>query len=122
MSETNNTVKDKTGGATIEEETFLLPYSAILCLKGVTRFLHLIARVPSMTPDVTTSLISYVQTFDTRCRQLVLGAGAMRSARLKNITTKHWALTSQALSFMATHIGRPRQHRSVVASFYAPIY
>ena len=104
LSETNGTVGDKTRGASIEEETFLLPSSAILCLRGVTRFLHLIARVPSMTPDVTTSLILYVQTFDSRCRQLVLGAGAMRSAKLKNITTKHLALTSRALSFIVTII------------------
>lgn len=109
MSETNNATKDKTRDATIEGETFLLPNSAILCLKGVPRFLYLIARVPSMTPDVTTSLILNVQTFDSRCRQLVLGAGAMRTARLKNITTKHLTLTSKALSFITTIIPYTRE-------------
>lgn len=102
VSETNSTAKDGAGSAIIEEESFLLPFSAILCLRGVTRFLRLIARVPSMTSDITASLISYLQTFDSRCRQLVLGAGAIRSAKLKNITTKHLALASQALSFIAT--------------------
>ncbi|MBE3045411.1 hypothetical protein IMZ48_23250 [Candidatus Bathyarchaeota archaeon] len=109
VSGTNGTIGDKIRGARIKEETFLLPSSAILCLRGLTRFLHLIARVPSMTPDVSTSLILYVQTFDSRCRQLVLGAGAMRSARLKNITTKHLALASQALSFIATIIPHIRE-------------
>jgi vacuolar protein sorting-associated protein 54 len=104
VSETGETAKQKVRGATVEKETFLLPNSAILCLEGISRFLHLIGSIPSRTSDIATSLISYLQIFDSRCRQLVLGAGAMRSAGLKNITTKHLALTSRALSFIATII------------------
>lgn len=103
-SGTNTKTKDRALSATVEEEKFFLPFSAILYLRGVTRVLRLIARVPSMACDIAASLISYLQTFDCRCRQLVLGAGAMRSAKLKNITTKHLALASQALSFIATVI------------------
>jgi vacuolar protein sorting-associated protein 54 len=106
MAETNGIAKDKLRGATIDEETFLLPYSAILCLEGTSHFLHLMGGIPSMTPDVATSLVSYLQMFDSRCRQLILGAGATRSAGLKNITTRHLALTSQALSFIATITAR----------------
>ena len=109
VAETNGTSKDKARGATIEEETFLLPHSAILCLEGMSHFLHLMGGIPSMTPDVATSLVSYLQMFDSRCRQLILGAGATRSAGLKNITTKHLALTSQALSFIATIIPHVRE-------------
>ena len=104
VSETSETAKQKVRSATIEKETFLLPYSAILCLEGISRFLRLIGSIPSRTSDIATSLISYLQIFDSRCRQLVLGAGAMRSAGLKNITTNHLALTSRALSFIATII------------------
>lgn len=39
-----------------------------------------------------------MQQFNSRTCQVVLGAGAMRSAGLKNITAKHLALASQTLS------------------------
>ncbi|KAG5983977.1 hypothetical protein E4U55_006587 [Claviceps digitariae] len=108
-TEPNGTNKDKTRSAIIEEEKFILPNSAILCLHGIGNFLRLIAGIPSMTTDVASSLIAYLQLFNSRCTQLILGAGATRSAGLKNITTKHLALASQALSFMATLVPHIRE-------------
>ncbi|KAF5024873.1 hypothetical protein F66182_3031 [Fusarium sp. NRRL 66182] len=107
--ETNGTGKEKTRTATIDSETFMLPKSAILCLDGIAKFSHLINGIPSMTFDIATSLIAYLQLFNSRCTQLILGAGATRSAGLKNITTKHLALASQALSFTATLIPHVRE-------------
>jgi len=94
-------VRDKVRAATIDEETFLLPSSAILCLEGISRFLRLIGGIPSMTPDITMSLVSYLQMFDARCRQLILGAGAMLSAGLKNISTTNLVVALQAVTFIA---------------------
>ncbi|KAH6987621.1 Vps54-like protein-domain-containing protein [Ilyonectria sp. MPI-CAGE-AT-0026] len=107
--ESNGTSKEKTRTATIDSETFMLPKSAILCLEGIAKFSHLITGIPSMTLDIATSLIAYLQLFNSRCTQLILGAGATRSAGLKNITTKHLALASQALSFIATLIPHIRE-------------
>ncbi|KAM0214469.1 hypothetical protein ACHAPA_010438 [Fusarium lateritium] len=107
--EANGTGKEKTRTATIDSETFMLPKSAILCLEGIAKFSHLINGIPSMTVDIATSLIAYLQLFNSRCTQLILGAGATRSAGLKNITTKHLALASQALSFTATLIPHVRE-------------
>ncbi|OAR04465.1 hypothetical protein LLEC1_04422 [Akanthomyces lecanii] len=108
--------KEKSGGerekarpAVIESEKFILPNSAILCMQGLEHFLHLIAGIPSMTTDVASSLIAYLQLFNSRCTQLILGAGATRTAGLKNITTKHLALASQALSLIATLIPHVRE-------------
>lgn len=60
-------------------------------------------------PDIAMSLISYLLLFDSRCRQLVLGAGALLSVGLKNITTTHLALSSQLVSFIATIIPHIRE-------------
>lgn len=108
-AETNGTGKDKTRTAAIEEEKFILPNSALLCLGGMANFLQLIAGIPSMTTDIASSLLSYLQLFNSRCTQLILGAGATRSAGLKNITTKHLALASQALSFIYTLVPHIRE-------------
>ena len=103
------TAKDKTRSAVIDSEKFVLPNSALLCLNGMGNFMHLISGIPSMTTDVASSLISYLQLFNSRCTQLILGAGATRSAGLKNITTKHLALASQALAFTATLVPHMRE-------------
>lgn len=95
--------------AVIESEPFLLPLSAVLCLRGLSSFLHVITGLPSLCTDVASSMISYLTLFNSRCTQLILGAGATRSAGLKNITTKHLALAAQALSFISTIIPHVRE-------------
>ena len=62
-----------------------------------------------MTSEIATSIISYLSLFNSRCTQLILGAGATRSAGLKNITTKHLALAAQALSFISSLIPHVRE-------------
>ncbi|KXJ93224.1 Vps54-like protein-domain-containing protein [Microdochium bolleyi] len=110
-SETNGSSKEKekTRSAIIDEEPYILPNSAILCLQGISQFLHLIATMPSMASEVSTSLIGYLQLFNSRCTQLILGAGATRSAGLKNITTRHLALAAQALAFISALIPHVRE-------------
>ncbi|KAH0594839.1 hypothetical protein MHUMG1_07136 [Metarhizium humberi] len=66
----NGDGKAKTRNASIHEEIFVLPSSAIICMNG---------------------------------------AGARRSAGLKNITSKHLVLASQALAFVATLISYIRE-------------
>lgn len=105
----NGDGKAKTRNASIHEEIFVLPSSAIICMNGVARFLQLIVGIPSMTSDIGASLVSYLQLFNSRCTQLILGAGARQSAGLKNITSKHLVLASQALAFVATLINYIRE-------------
>ena len=92
--------KDKTRPAIIDEQRYLLPDSALIVMNGVGQFEQLITGIPSMTQELTSSLLEYLKLFNSRSSQLILGAGATRSAGLKNITTKHLALASQALSFV----------------------
>lgn len=92
--------KDKVHSATVDEQKYILPQSAISVLKGVESFEHLMTGIPSMTQEVASSILEYLKLFNSRSAQLILGAGATRSAGLKNITTKHLALASQALSFV----------------------
>ena len=106
VRQTNGTVingappKDKIRSATVDEQKFILPESALTVLSGITQFEQLITGIPSMTQDITSALLEYLKVFNSRCQQLILGAGATKTAGLKNITTKHLALASQALSFI----------------------
>ena len=95
-----STQKDKTRPAIVDEQRFLLPDSALIVLNGIGQFEQLMTGIPSMRQELTSSLLDYLKLFNSRSSQLILGAGATRSAGLKNITTKHLALASQALSFV----------------------
>lgn len=93
-------LKDKIRSAVIDEQKYILPESAFTVLRGIERFENLIAGIPSMTQEITSFLLEYLGLFNSRSQQLILGAGATRIAGLRNITTKHLALASQALSFI----------------------
>ena len=86
--------------AYIDETRYLLVHSVTALLAPIDTFLSLTSSLPSMTPQISTALLDVLRTFNSRSCQLILGAGATRSAGLKNITTKHLALASQALSFI----------------------
>ncbi|RMZ77210.1 hypothetical protein DV738_g4515, partial [Chaetothyriales sp. CBS 135597] len=85
--------------AMIDDNKFILPDSGAAILSAIESLEHLAAGIPSMSSEVAITLIDTLKLFNSRSSQLILGAGATRSAGLKNITTKHLALSSQALAF-----------------------
>ncbi|EFR00910.1 hypothetical protein MGYG_03913 [Nannizzia gypsea CBS 118893] len=92
--------KERVRNATIDEQKFILPESAFLILQATEEFQHFMAGIPNVVPDIAPSLLECLKLFNSRTSQLILGAGATKSAGLKNITTKHLALASQSLSFI----------------------
>lgn len=86
--------------AIVDEEKYNISNSSTVVLRGIERFEVLLSAIPSMTSEVSSSLCEYIKLFGSRLFQLILGAGAMQSAGLKNINTKHLAIASQTLSFI----------------------
>lgn len=104
-NETNGAVKEKekaknTIPAIVDEEKYIISSSSTVVLRGIERFEILFAVIPSMVSEVSSALCDYLKLFNSRLCQLILGAGAMQSAGLKNINTKHLAIASQTLSFI----------------------
>lgn len=95
-----NDAKPANRPAYIDETRYILVSSAISLLRPIDDFLALMTSIPSITSAAVPALIDVLRTFNSRTSQLILGAGATRIAGLKNITTKHLALASQALSFV----------------------
>lgn len=104
-----NAPKSSVRPAVIEGESFPLPVSAILCLHGLSSFLYLNTGLPSMATEIAVPILSYLTLFNSRCTQLILGAGATRSAGLKFITTKHLALAARSLAFISSLIPHIRE-------------
>ncbi|KAF8891227.1 Vps54-like protein-domain-containing protein [Infundibulicybe gibba] len=63
-------------------------------------YLRVIVNFPMLTTDTMSRVIEFLKSFNSRTCQVVLGAGALKSAGLKNITARHLALASQSLSIM----------------------
>lgn len=106
---TNGTAAAKVRSAVVDEQKYILPESALAMLQSMETFQHLAVGIPSMSHEVAVSLLESLKLFNSRSSQLILGAGATRSAGLKNITTKHLALSSQALSFIIALIPYMRE-------------
>lgn len=86
--------------AIVDEEKYTVSNSSTFVLRGIERHLILLSHIPSMTTEISSSLCEYIKLFNSRLCQLILGAGAMATAGLKNINTKHLAIASQTLSFI----------------------
>ncbi|KAI9370625.1 GARP complex component [Aspergillus egyptiacus] len=86
--------------ASIDEQKYILTASAMAMMRSIEEYQCLMANIPNVIPDITSGLLETLKLFNSRSSQLILGAGATKSAGLKNITTKHLALSSQALSFI----------------------
>jgi vacuolar protein sorting-associated protein 54 len=100
----------KVRSAIIDEAKFILVESAIVAQGGIETFEKLLTGIPSMGSEITTALLEYLKLFNSRAQQLILGAGATKSAGLKNINTRHLALSCQALSFMVAVIPYVREY------------
>ncbi|KAK7188964.1 GARP complex component [Paraphaeosphaeria sporulosa] len=86
--------------AYVDEEKYIVSNSSAVVIRGIERFETLLTAMPNMTSEISAVLCDYIKLFNSRLCQLILGAGAMHSAGLKNINTKHLAIASQTLSFI----------------------
>ncbi|KAF5381030.1 hypothetical protein D9615_004150 [Tricholomella constricta] len=84
----------------IEERTYFAVSATSEVLVLLLDYLRLVVNLTMLTTDTMSRVIEFLKAFNSRTCQVVLGAGAMRSAGLKNITAKHLALASQSLSIM----------------------
>jgi vacuolar protein sorting-associated protein 54 len=86
---------DTNGSATsskhlrIEERTYYAVSATQKTIGLLVDYLKVIVNLSLLTTDTVSKVIEFLKAFNSRTCQVVLGAGAMRSAGLKNITAKH---------------------------------
>ncbi|KAJ3850623.1 vacuolar protein sorting-associated protein 54 [Lentinula lateritia] len=96
----NATSTKKSKHIYVESNSFFTVPATSSVLSLLTDYLAVIINLGILTTDTMSRIIEFLKAFNSRTCQVVLGAGAMRSAGLKNITAKHLALASQSLSIM----------------------
>jgi vacuolar protein sorting-associated protein 54 len=73
----------------IEDRTYYAVGATLHVLSLTVDYLKVIVNLPILTLDIMSRMVELLKSFNSRTCQVVLGAGAMRSAGLKNITAKH---------------------------------
>ena len=73
----------------IEDRKYYAASATLQMLGLLVDYLRVITNVSLLTTDAVGRVIEFLKAFNSRTCQVVLGAGAMRSAGLKNITAKH---------------------------------
>lgn len=58
-------------------------------LETLADYVKVVVNCPLLTMDAMSKVVEFMKSYNSRTCQVVLGAGAMRSAGLKNITAKH---------------------------------
>jgi len=79
----------KTKQLHIEDRTYYMVSATSEILPLLLDYLRIIVNMSMLTTDTMSRVIEFLKAFNSRTCQVVLGAGAMRSAGLKNITAKH---------------------------------
>ncbi|EIN07187.1 Vps54-domain-containing protein [Punctularia strigosozonata HHB-11173 SS5] len=93
----------------IEDRTYFAVASTVQVLTLLVDYLKVIVNLSMLTTETMSRVIEFMKAWNSRTCQVVLGAGAMRSAGLKNITAKHLALASQSLSIMISLVPYVRE-------------
>ncbi|KAI6005867.1 Vps54-like protein-domain-containing protein [Pisolithus albus] len=88
----------------IEERPYFCVSATGAVLGLVVDYIKLVVNLSMINTEAMGRVIEFLKAYNSRTCQVVLGAGAMRSAGLKNITAKHLALASQSLSIMVALI------------------
>ena len=81
-------------------ESFIIPNAAVSMVRELEEYQMLTVVLPHLATDTITQSADLVRKFNTKTTQLILGAGATRSAGLRHITAKHLALASQGLNIV----------------------
>ncbi|TPX64370.1 hypothetical protein SpCBS45565_g05926 [Spizellomyces sp. 'palustris'] len=81
----------------IDGQKYNVVACVLLFLKMLTEYVQCMENIPALTTDVLNRIADILKLFNSRTCQVILGAGAMRSAGLKNISAKHIALAAQSL-------------------------
>lgn len=105
-----NSQKQSANVLYVDAEPFALVNSALILVQIVSEYCQCASSLPMIATQLSRNSIDLLRTFNSKCCQLVLGAGALRVAGLTTITTSNLALVSRALKLVIWFIPRIKGH------------
>ena len=92
----------------VDGKQYVCVAAALMLLRCLARYVDVATSLPSVATEVLHRTCEALQLFNGRSCQLVLGAGALRTAGLKSITAKTMATASQSLALVAALVPHVR--------------
>ncbi|KAL6764938.1 hypothetical protein V8C86DRAFT_3022064, partial [Haematococcus lacustris] len=89
------------GGVLLHGKRFTVVNTTLMLLKLLDEYLTLAATSPLYGVEIGHHVCDLIKVFNTQACQLVLGAGAVRTAGLKSISAKHLALSCESCYLVA---------------------
>lgn len=116
-------IDDSTNGPSVAtpmlmvgEEPYALVGAALILVQIVSEYARCASHLPLVATQMGRNVIDLLRTFNSRCCQLVLGAGAVHVAGLKMITISNLALVSRALQLVLWLMPQVKNHFSSLDS------
>ena len=95
------TKKKEPTSARVDATSFRVVWSVMFVIEIIMIFLDITVNFSPVTTDIISKTVEILRLFDSRTKQLVLGAQAIQSsARLKSIAAKHLCVTAQSLGLL----------------------
>lgn len=94
----------------VEEQPFALVGAALILVQVVSEYCRCASQLPIVAVQMSRNVVDLLRTFNSRCCQLVLGAGAVHVAGLKMITISNLALVSRALQLVLWLLPHVKSH------------
>ncbi|XP_077286068.1 VPS54 subunit of GARP complex scat [Arctopsyche grandis] len=98
----------------VSKEPFTVVGVVLLAMRMIGEYCRMSEETVGAAILAGRALVELLRYFNSRCCQLVLGAGALQSAGLKTITTTNLALASRALQLLLWLLIAVRRHFDVV--------
>uniref|UniRef100_A0A0N4WMZ1 Vacuolar protein sorting-associated protein 54 n=1 Tax=Haemonchus placei TaxID=6290 RepID=A0A0N4WMZ1_HAEPC len=89
------------GEAVIVDSTpYVVVSSALVFLKILADYCECFVALPEFAADILSRVVELLKGFNSRCCQLILGAGALQLVGLKTISVRNLALASRSLQLI----------------------
>ncbi|KAJ3311354.1 hypothetical protein HDV04_004066 [Boothiomyces sp. JEL0838] len=88
----------------VDGQKYYAVVSVLMFLKMLTDYIECCQNITVLVPEIINRIFESLKLFNSKVCQLILGAGAIRSAGLDNITAKHITLGSQTLGLVMAMI------------------
>lgn len=81
----------------VDTQSFIIPKAGLAMIRTLHEYVLTLVVLP-YSDTVISQVLELLSRYNNKIQQLILGAGATRTAGLRHITAKHLALASQALN------------------------
>lgn len=112
----NNSSTKTAAALKVGSQEYFTVGTVLILIRLVSEYCVCAYDLQILSPVLARNLAELLKTFNSRSCQLVLGAGALRTAGLKTITSTNLALASRSLQLVLWMIPHIRAHFNVLTS------